>query len=175
MKAVLGVGFEERTEAMDFGICLQGVRRVLGMDDGGAGGGGLRSKGKGDGVDGGAGGGGGGGGGMKKKDWGLKDGEMIRVEIGGKGAGLGGNHVERKKVEGADGGGGAAAALFSIKSPPSHSGQQVGSGGLPFLPPPPSAREVKEERRKSRGDGVAPEKGSAADLGFDDGEFGEFQ
>lgn len=171
MKAVLGVGFEERSEAMDFGICLQGVRRVLGMDDAGGGGGGVRGKGKREGVD------GSGGGGMgKTKDWGLKEGEMIRVEIGGKGAGLGGNHAERKKAdEGVDG---AGAALFSIKPPPPASGQHGGAGsvgGLPFLPPPPSAREVKEERSRSRGDGMAPEKGSAADLGFDDGEFGEFQ
>jgi len=40
---------------------------------------------------------------------------------------------------------------------------------MPFLPPPPSAREVKEERRRSR------QNFSPQDLGFDDGEFGEFQ
>ncbi|KAL8692108.1 MAG: hypothetical protein Q9218_002804 [Villophora microphyllina] len=165
-KAVLGVGFEERTEAMDFGICLQGARRVLGIDsgDGGAGGGVSAEKGGSRGVN---------GVGTRaqdegqKKDWGLKEGEMIRVEIGGKGVGSG--RSERKREDTNDGG----AASFTIKPPPS-SGEGRG-GGLPFLPPPPSAKEVKEERRRSRGDGVVPEKGSAADLGFDDGEFGEFQ
>ncbi|KAL8672652.1 MAG: hypothetical protein Q9168_002893 [Polycauliona sp. 1 TL-2023] len=168
-RAVLGIGFEDRSEAIDFGICLQEVRKVMGLEKGATGGknpGAGAKAGKRGGAMGGA-------KGLsekemgKKASWSLKEGEMIKVEIGGMG-------VKRKEEQIGEGGGGqddgGEGALFSIK-PPSHS---QSSGGMPFLPPPPSAQAVKAERRKSRGP-VVPEEGSAADLGFDDGEFGEFQ
>ncbi|KAL8918145.1 MAG: hypothetical protein Q9172_005548 [Xanthocarpia lactea] len=157
-KAVLGIGFEDRGEAIDFGICLQEVRKVLGMDGkekdstrnsaaaamkfGRKGMGAKEQEGE-----------------MGKRNWSLKEGETIKVEIGGMGA---------KRKELVEDGGTDGEALFSIKPPPQN------TGGMLFLPPPPSAQEVKAERRRSRGP-VIPEKGSAADLGFDDGEFGEFQ
>ena len=166
MKAVLGIGFEERSEAIDFGICLQGVRKVLGFDKGSAtaaGAAGMRGKG-------GRRGGGGEAGAKEattkmKKDWGLKEGEMIKVEIGGMG-------VKRKeRVEVMGGAEDGEKALFSIQPPP----RNQSTGGLPLVPPPPSAEEVRAESRRSRGPVMMPEQGSAAEFGFDDGEFGEFQ
>ncbi|KAL8995086.1 MAG: hypothetical protein Q9169_005122 [Polycauliona sp. 2 TL-2023] len=167
-KAMLGIGFEDRSEAIDFGICLQEVRKLMGFEGGDkerrnpAGGtasrtgrraGGMGAKALSEKEM-----------GMKKGDWSLKEGEMIKLEIGGMG-------VKRKEEQvGGGTGQGGESALFSIK-PPSH-GQNGGS--MPFLPPPPSTQELKAERRRSRGPAV-PEEGSAAELGFDDGEFGEFQ
>jgi len=157
---VLGIGFEERSEAFDFSIALQDARRVLGMENPGAASkpGGRSSKST-----------------VKKeesaekRDFSLKEGETITVNIGGRGRrDRGGDRGSRE-----DGGGDETQALFSIKPPPgSGIGKGGGSGaGMPFLPPPPTAREVKEERRRSRQHAeMTPQ-----DLGFDDGEFGEFQ
>lgn len=161
-KAVLGIGFEERGEGCEFVDVLRAVGRVMGWEkdkggNGRAGGGVNGVKGKGE----------------EKRDWSLKDGEMIRIEIGGVSRVDGGNREGRRddgrlQREG-EGEGEAEGALFSIKPPPTG-----GGGGVLALAPPPSAKEVKAERRRSRGT-VEPEKESAAELGFDDGEFGEFQ
>ncbi|MCJ1275820.1 hypothetical protein MMC21_003623 [Puttea exsequens] len=150
MKATLGIGFEERSDAMDFGICLQECRKVLGLEP--------KSKGKAVGTS-----------EAQKKDYGLKEGETIKVDIG--------SRLRRKPNEDVrpDGkAGDPISALFSIKPPPgtSHAGEQSG-GGLPLLAPPPSAKEARAEKRRSRGS--EPQQTTAANLGFDDGEFGEFQ
>ncbi|KAL8713040.1 MAG: hypothetical protein Q9220_002900 [cf. Caloplaca sp. 1 TL-2023] len=159
--AMLGIGFEERSEAFDFGVCLQGVRRVMGMEKDVSSSAAAQMKGLGArrGEE---------EGGKSKKNWGLKEGEMIRVEIGGGKGGRRTTTVEGKKEEAGDG---DVGALFAIKPPPE------GGGGMPSLAPPPSAKEIKAERRRSKGmvPPLPPEKGSPADLGFDDGEFGEFQ
>ncbi|KAF2279023.1 adaptin ear-binding coat-associated protein 1 NECAP-1 [Westerdykella ornata] len=155
-KAVLGMGFEERAEAFDFSIALQDARRVLGFetkDDSG------RISGKGVGR-----------GGERaetkeepRRDFSLKEGETISINLGGlKG--------RRSRPDSGTSAAGQAKseqdALFSIKPPPG-----PGGGAAPFLPPPPSAKSVKEERRRSR----QTFEQSPQDLGFDDGEFGEFQ
>jgi hypothetical protein len=139
-KAVLGIGFEERGEAFDFSVALQEVRKTLGLESkpvGGAGKKGEREK-------------------EEKRDFSLKEGETITVNIGARSKGRRGG----EKGTGAGGGDGGA---FSLPPPP-YTG---------VLPPPPSAQEVKKKRLSQTV--VVPEPVSMEDLGFDDGEFGEFQ
>jgi adaptin ear-binding coat-associated protein 1/2 len=152
-RAVLGMGFEERSEAFDFSIALQDARRVLGMEKNpnATGPPGRRAQ-------------------QQqpeepKRDFSLKDGETISINLGGlKG--------RRSRPDSASPGDQKTEqdALFSIKPPPA-AGASPGAGAMPFLPPPPSAKSVKEERRRSR----QTFEQTPQDLGFDDGEFGEFQ
>lgn len=139
-KATLGIGFEERSEAFDFGVTLQDSNKTLE----GAGGAPQKSsaaatKGKND---------------EKPADYSLKEGQTISINIGGRGA-KGGTHR------------------------PSQASAGQPENTVPFLPPPPSAADVKSEMHK---DGISAAstiaqkpRTSAKDLGFDDGEFGEFQ
>ena len=147
MEATLGMGFEERGEAIDFGICLQDCRKMMGMEVAGKKGGAKAE------------------GAEKKKDYGLKEGQTIRVDIGREGRRKGGDETSENagRVGGKD-------ALFSIKPPPGPA--ENGGGAMPMLAPPPSAQEVRQKKRKS---GFEPVKQSTAKLGFNDGEFGEFQ
>jgi len=162
MTATLGIGFEDRGEAIDFGICLQEAQKVLGMeqpDRKGAGDLGTVAKEK----------------APTKRDWSLKEGQTIKVDVGRRGKRKDGIGADRFGV--GKGGGNAAAdgeqkALFSIKPPPG-TGDCIAGGGTPGLAPPPSASEVRAEKRRSRG--FEPPKLDAKDMGFDDGEFGEFQ
>jgi hypothetical protein len=146
-KATLGVGFEERSEAFDFGVALQEAARALNWA--GASPAPLPSSGTSSlqvRQGGGDKGGGGGGEGEEKRDLSLKEGETITVNLAGtrfgRRAGRSGSQGEKKEGEG----GGGGLASFSL--PP---------------PPPPSAREVRAQKRLS-----------AQQLGFDDGQFGEF-
>lgn len=84
-----------------------------------------------------------------KKDYSLKEGETITVKLKG------------RRAVSSDAGNDSSSAGFSLQPPP--------GGGL--LPPPPSAQEVKAQNRSSQ---TAAEE-SLEDMGFDDGEFGEFQ
>ncbi|KAH5468603.1 hypothetical protein HBI22_208800 [Parastagonospora nodorum] len=143
-KAVLGMGFEERSEAFDFSIALQDARRVLGFEANPAV---VKQKKEAE---------------EPKRDFSLKEGETISINLGG----LKGRRARPEADKSPGEQKSEQDALFSIKPPP-------GSGGG-FLPPPPSAKSVKEERRRSR-QSFEPPKQTAEDLGFDDGEFGEFQ
>ncbi|KAB2573685.1 Adaptin ear-binding coat-associated protein 1 NECAP-1 [Lasiodiplodia theobromae] len=165
MKATLGIGFEERSEAMDFNISLQDARKVLGFEpkggnSNGSSSGSARPSSK--------------SAAEEKKDFSLKEGETITVNIGGRGRRNRNSSGSPPGEENKD----AQAALFSIKPPPASGG---GGGPVPFLPPPPSASSVKAERRRSRPlppQGAMPpaeKQPSPQELGFDDGEFGEFQ
>ncbi|KAH6676627.1 hypothetical protein B0J14DRAFT_358082 [Halenospora varia] len=138
-KAVLGIGFEERSEAFDFSVALQEVRKTLGIEDNGKYGGKKVQKEEKAEV---------------KRDFSLKEGETITVNIGGKGR----RSLPRTEESSSSGGLGG----FSLPPPP---------GGSSFLPPPPSSSEAKAQKRLSRN----METPKPEDLGFDDGEFGEFQ
>jgi len=156
-KAVLGVGFEERSEAFDFSVSLQEVRKTLGLEDNaGKHGGKVKQKGE-----------------AKeeiKRDFSLKEGETIVVNIGGR---AGGKRKENER-EREDHGFGGGMGGFSLPPPPGSGKGNSGGGGL--LPPPPSAQEVRKQKRLSQTfEPVEPVTQSAEDLGFDDGEFGEFQ
>ncbi|KAL8822921.1 MAG: hypothetical protein Q9191_006350 [Dirinaria sp. TL-2023a] len=156
-KAMLGIGFEERGEAIDFGIALQEARKVQGglLDGAGAGKGSkappppVPEK-----V-------------PVKRDLSLKEGEMIHIDLGTK-------VRRRKEVESGGEDGKGREALFSIAPPPYV--EKGGGGGFPLLPPPPSSalHSKAKEKRRSRQD-MAHAAPPAAELGFDDGEFGEFQ
>ncbi len=152
-KAVLGMGFEERSEAFDFSIALQDARRVLGFEGKpGTASPGARAKSSQIEVE------------EPKRDFSLKEGQTISINLGGlKGRRSRSHEADKNATETKS----EQDALFSIKPPP-------GSGGGPgFLPAPPGSHSVKEERRRSRQSFEKPQ--TAEDLGFDDGEFGEFQ
>ena len=129
MKATLGIGFEDRSPAMDFSIALMEAKKVLFEQPSAQRGTKAPLE--------------------SKKDFSLKEGEKIHIAVGSKG---------RRQAHIADSAGQGSndnSALFSIAPPPPAG--KAGTG-LPSIAPPPSAAGK-----------------SAQELGFDDGEFGEFQ
>ncbi|CRK27841.1 Adaptin ear-binding coat-associated protein 2 like [Verticillium longisporum] len=157
-KALLGIGFEERSDAFDFGVATQEAQKSLGLDGGpGAGG---RSSGntnsstqpapaKEE----------------QKRDLSLKEGETITVNLGGKFGRRRPQQQQQQQQQNDPAPSGGGLSAFSLPPPPSASSAgSRGSGLLP--PPPPSASQQREERERKRR--------SAQDLGFDDGQFGEF-
>jgi hypothetical protein len=160
-KATLGLGFEQRPDAFDFGVALQDVRRVLGLDSAPQAGGRPSA---------------GGAAGSRsnavpaveepKRDLSLKEGEMITINFGGR--------PKKATLPTA----GEASFTLPLPPPPAPPGSISGAGGLmPILAPPPSAAASRADRKRRSHDFSAPEKteASAEELGFDDGEFGEFQ
>ncbi|KAM3507513.1 hypothetical protein MY10362_001716 [Beauveria mimosiformis] len=180
-KAVLGIGFEERPEAFDFAVALQEARKALGWEEAAAAAAAAA-------VGGDVGQRAGRGGEDKKKtaeagdapkDYSLKEGETITVNMGGKfGRKRQQQQQQQQQVEES----GASLQSFALAPPPSSSSSSssllsstsaagrpkesttsVGGGDGGFaLPPPPSAQDVKSKRR------------SLMQMGFDDGQFGEF-
>ncbi|OAA36746.1 adaptin ear-binding coat-associated protein 2 [Beauveria brongniartii RCEF 3172] len=180
-KAVLGIGFEERPEAFDFAVALQEARKALGWEAAAAVRGDIGQR-------------AGRGGEDKKKtaaeaedapkDYSLKEGETITINIGGKfGRRRQPQQVEEEEEEEEEKGDKSGASLqsFALAPPPSSASSSsslsssaavgrpegsttsVGGGDGGFaLPPPPSAQDLKSKRK------------SLMQMGFDDGQFGEF-
>lgn len=142
-KATLGIGFEERSEAFDFGVALQDARKALGIEapaDAAAAAQQQQQQKRKESEE--------------KRDLSLKEGETITVNLPGKF----GRRRPQQQEELKAGDGNATLSSFSLPPPPNASGSR---GGFP-LAPPPRAQEVRQEQR------------TAKDLGFDDGQFGEF-
>ena len=151
-KAILGIGFEERSEAFDFGIALQEVRKVQGIDKNAVPLGSRKPTGKAPLAE-----------KMpEKKDFSLKEGQTIHIDL----------PRAASRIKDAEFGTSAKSKGFNFIAPPS--GGLHTDGTLALLPPPASAQDVKAENRRSIRR-KPPELQLAADLGFDDGEFGEFQ
>ncbi|KAH7349327.1 adaptin ear-binding coat-associated protein [Plectosphaerella cucumerina] len=144
-KATLGVGFEERSESFDFGVALQEARKGLGVDEAGApvsAAAAAPAPAE------------------EKKDYSLKEGETITINLGGKFRRRPPPQQQQQQDEPAD------LSAFSLAPPPS-GGSSSGAGS--FLPPPPRpgashARTMSRDQKRR----------SAQDLGFDDGQNGEF-
>lgn len=145
-KATLGVGFEERSEAFDFSVALQEAQKSLGW---GAGGGGPP-----------------GSGGNKnkpaavqrtnsaeKRDLSLKEGETITVNLPPR---FGRRKTDATQQPSPN----AELSAFSIPPPPPSAGHRNSL----ILSSPPSTLSNKRGSKQP----------SAAELGFDDGKFGEF-
>ena len=160
MRATLGIGFEERAEAFEFSVALQDVRRTMGFDGaagaakvGGGGRGQVVPKTQNEEV---------------KRDFSLREGEMITIDIGGRGMRVSGGVDEEE----------SGAAPFAIPPPPQSSrrasaSMHATSAAVPVLAPPPSSASVRAGLNAQDPGGT--EQRSAEELGFDDGEFGEFQ
>ncbi|KAK3318273.1 hypothetical protein B0H66DRAFT_532780 [Apodospora peruviana] len=157
-KATLGIGFEERSEAFDFSIALQEAQKALGLISRSAAAGTAPSAARNKKP----------GGENKeelKRDYSLKEGETITVNLSG--TSFGRNRAQQQQKQ--DEQPAASLSSFALPPPPPPSGGSSSnwsvspSTGSPFLPPPPSAKEIRSRKRQS-----------AQDLGFDDGQFGEF-
>ncbi|KAM0810924.1 hypothetical protein AB5N19_11277 [Seiridium cardinale] len=144
-KASLGIGFEERTESFDFGVSLQEARKGLDWEQSGPSGKKPAIERKQS---------------EEKRDYSLKEGETITVNLPGR--------FQRRRPD-PEPQSNAPLSSFSLAPPPSASSSR-GSG---ILPPPPSASHTHSQQTPSQNaqsSGQPP----AAELGFDDGKFGEF-
>lgn len=120
-KATLGIGFEERTEAFDFSVALQEIRKTLNIVQPGDEG--LKKTKK-----------------LEKdaqRDFSLKEGETITISLGGASGGKG-----RRAAKSSPGNEQSMGGGFSLPPPPGDA-QSFG------LPPPPSTSELKAQKRLS--------------------------
>ncbi|TGJ83705.1 hypothetical protein E0Z10_g5086 [Xylaria hypoxylon] len=137
-KATLGIGFEERSDAFDFGVSLQEAQKTLGWAQGGLPGKKPEAERKDS---------------AEKRDLSLKEGETITVNLPAR---FGRRRLQTEEEEEASG---PSLSSFSLPPPPSATASK--GGGI--LPPPPAPSTSSRAKRLS-----------AANLGFDDGKFGEF-
>ncbi|OTB03328.1 hypothetical protein M426DRAFT_321899 [Hypoxylon sp. CI-4A] len=125
-KASLGIGFEERSEAFDFGVSLQEAQKTLGWSNqnGGAPGGKPAELERKDSAE--------------KRDLSLKDGETITINLPGR--------FGRRKPEPPPQSSGEGFSSFSLPPPPSASSTSSGPRSPGILPPPPNAQNVRAKR-----------------------------
>ncbi|KAI0971393.1 hypothetical protein F4678DRAFT_82927 [Xylaria arbuscula] len=135
-KATLGIGFEERSDAFDFGVSLQEAQKTLEWAQGDLSGKKPAAERKDS---------------SEKRDLSLKDGETITVNLPAR--------FGRRRVQAEEEAAAAGPSSFSLPPPPSATTPK--GGGI--LPPPPAPSTSSRAKRLS-----------AANLGFDDGKFGEF-
>ncbi|KAI1350091.1 hypothetical protein F5Y01DRAFT_162135 [Xylaria sp. FL0043] len=135
-KATLGIGFEERSDAFDFGVSLQEAQKTLGWAQGGLSGKKPAVERKDS---------------AEKRDLSLKEGETITVNLPAR--------FGRRRLQTQEEASDASPSSFSLPPPPSATASK--GGGI--LPPPPAPSTSSRAKRLS-----------AANLGFDDGKFGEF-
>ncbi|KAI1377541.1 DUF1681-domain-containing protein [Hypoxylon crocopeplum] len=124
-KASLGVGFEERGEAFDFGVSLQEAQKTLSWANQGAGAKKLAGVERKDGAE-------------KLRDLSLKDGETITINLPGR-------FGRRKPEPPPQSSSNDSLSSFSLPPPPPpySSSTPRGSG---ILPPPPSTHSVRQKR-----------------------------
>lgn len=125
-KATLGIGFEERSDAFDFGVALQDAQKAMGLDGGAAAAAAAAAaKSKKESAE-------------EKRDLSLKEGETITVNLGGK-FGRKRPQQEQKPVDE-----NASLSSFSLPPPPNASGAR----GNSLIPPPPSAQQSQPPATK---------------------------
>lgn len=191
-KAVLGIGFEDRSEAFDFSVTLQEARKVLGFSQDPS-----ETPSSATGVRGVRGAAGRGRPGLPSrqapekpeppKDYSLKPGETISINIGRKRPEQTSNQSPISPNTAAQE---EQRALFSIPRPPGPasssdipSSEEDSSGTIPLIPPPPSAQDVRADRRRRPQSTVAPPplpqppppQESVNKPFDDDADFGDFQ
>ncbi|KAI0161629.1 DUF1681-domain-containing protein [Hypoxylon sp. FL1284] len=125
-KASLGIGFEERSEAFDFGVSLQEAQKTLGWSNQSGGPGkpaAAEQKSS-----------------AEKRDLSLKEGETITVNLPGR--------FGRRKPDTSPAPPDSSLSSFSLPLPPSSSSSLSSSGPRSpgILPPPPSASSVRQKR-----------------------------
>ncbi|PHH77449.1 hypothetical protein CDD82_3502 [Ophiocordyceps australis] len=146
-RAVLGIGFEDRSDSFDFSVALQAARRSLGWDA--AGGEAAASSQRPAAA-------------AEAKDYSLKEGETITINF----PSHPGRRRQQQDSEQQPESEVTDMSSFVLPPPPGHSSagssKSSDSAQAFALPPPPNADDVKRKRRSLR------------ELGFDDGQFGEF-
>ena len=163
-KATLGIGFEDRADAFDFGVGLQEAQKALGLGPAPAG-----ASGKPPGADKEA-------KAEEKRDYSLKEGETITVNFGGSKLGRkGARPLSLQPEQLSSGGESANLSSFALPPPPSSNAPRRSS----LLASPATAQAVKfqqqqQQQQQPAGFGAEASRKSAQDLGFDDGQNGEF-
>lgn len=112
-KATLGIGFEERSDAFDFGVSLQEAQKTLSWAQGGPPGKNPAVERKDS---------------AEKRDLSLKEGETITVSLP--------SRFGRRRPQTGDEASSASPMSFSLPPPPSAAASK--GGGIPPPPPPPS-------------------------------------